>query len=42
MMEAGLATYLANPNVGEYKSTATTVKAKGPKKQKKTKKCNSK
>ena len=41
MMEAGLATYLANPNVGQYKAT-TTVKAKGPQKQKKTKKCNSK
>ena len=30
-MEAGLATYAANPNVGQYKATSVTMPAPGPK-----------
>lgn len=29
-MEAGLATYAANPNVGQYKGTSVTMPAPGP------------
>ena len=37
-MEAGLATYAANPNVGQYKGTSVTMPAPGPMKVKKKKK----
>ena len=37
-MEAGLATYAANPNVGQYKGTSVTMPAPGPQKMKKKKK----
>lgn len=37
-MEGGLATYAANPNVGQYKGTSGTMPAPGPKKVKKKKK----
>ena len=37
-MEAGLATYAANPNVGQYKGTSVTVPAPGPKKARTKKK----
>ena len=37
-MEAGLATYAANPNVGQYKGTSVTMPAPGPMKMKKKKK----
>ena len=37
-MEAGLATYAANPNVGQYKGTSVTVPAPGPMKKKTKKK----
>ena len=40
-MEAGLATYAANPNVGQYKGTSVTMPAPGPMKMKKKKKCDS-
>ena len=36
-MEGGLATYAANPNVGQYKGTTITVPAPGPQKAKKKK-----
>ena len=41
-MEAGLATYAANPNVGQYKGTSVTMPASGPqmKKKNKKKKCD--
>lgn len=39
-MEGGLATYLANLNVGQYTGRAATVKAPGPKKRKKKRKSN--
>ena len=37
-MECGLATYAANPNVGQYKGTSITVPAPGPMKKKNKKK----
>ena len=37
-MEGGLATYAANPNVGQYKGTTITVPAPGPQKVKTKKK----
>lgn len=37
-MEVGLATYAANPNVGQYKGTSMTVPAPGPMKKKSNKK----
>ena len=37
-MEAGLATYAANQNVGQYKGTSITMPAPGPQKMKKNKK----
>ena len=37
-MEAGLATYAASPNVGQYKGVSTTMPAPGPQKMKKKKK----
>ena len=37
-MEAGLATYAANPNVGQYKGTSVTMPAPGPQMKKKNKK----
>ena len=39
-MEAGLATYAANPNVGQYKGTSVTMPAPGPMKVKKKKECD--
>ena len=39
-MEAGLATYAANPNVGQYKGTTMTVPAPGPQKVNKKKECD--
>lgn len=39
-MEGGLATYAANPNVGQYKGTTMTVPAPGPQKMKKKKECD--
>ena len=39
-MEGGLATYAANPNVGQYKGTTRTVPAPGPQKVKKKKECD--
>ena len=36
-MEAGLATYAANPNVGQYKGTSVTMPAPGPQKIKRKK-----
>ncbi len=39
-MEAGLATYAANPNVGQYKGTSVTMPAPGPQKMKKKKECD--
>ena len=40
-MEGGLATYAANPNVGQYKGTSITVPAPGPiKKKNKKKECD--
>lgn len=41
-MEGGLATYAANPNVGQYKGTSITVPAPGPMKKKSKKKSCSK
>lgn len=38
-MEVGLATYAANPNVGQYKGTSATIPAPGPMKMKKKKEC---
>lgn len=37
-MEVGLATYAANPNVGQYKGTSATMPASGPMKAKNKKK----
>ena len=37
-MEVGLATYAANPNVGQYKGTSATMPAPRPMKAKKKKK----
>jgi len=37
----GLASFAANPNVGNYKGVSKTIKANGPKKKKK-KKCTKK
>ena len=37
-MEAGLATYAANPNVGQYKGTSVTMPAPGSQTKKKKKK----
>lgn len=37
-MEGGLATYAANPNVGQYKGTSVTMPAPGPMKKKTKKK----
>ena len=37
-MEAGLATYAANQNVGQYKGTSVTMPAPGPQMKKKKKK----
>ena len=37
-MEGRLATYAANPNVGQYKGTSITVHAPGPMKKKNKKK----
>ena len=36
-MSEGLATYAANPNVGQYKGTSVTIPAPGPMKTKKKK-----
>ena len=36
-MSEGLATYAANPNVGQYKGTSITMPAPGPQKMKKKK-----
>ena len=39
-MEAGLATYAANQNVGQYKGTSVTMPAPGPQMKKKKKGCD--
>ena len=39
-MSEGLATYAANPNVGQYKGTSITMPAPGPQKMIKKKGCD--